>query len=87
MLQYLAVAVIVLLAALYAGRKYLPASLRRRLVWALTRRGAEQTKLVQWLDTDASCGSGCDSCKACDTTPAAPPGEGKRRVISLRVDR
>jgi hypothetical protein len=87
MLQYLAVALIVLLAALYAGRKYLPESLRRRVVYRLTRRGAEQSKLVKWLDTDASCGSGCDSCKACETTPATPPGEGKHRVISLRVDR
>jgi hypothetical protein len=88
MLQSLAVALIVLLAALFVGRKYLPEALRRRVVYLLTRRGAEQSKLVKWLDTDASCGSGCDSCKACDTTPAASsPGEGKHRVISLRVDR
>jgi hypothetical protein len=86
MVQYLAVALIVLLAALYAGRKYLPAALRRRVVYLLTRRGAEQSKLVKWLDTDASCGSGCDTCKACDTTPAAP-AEGKHRIISLRVEK
>jgi succinate dehydrogenase/fumarate reductase-like Fe-S protein len=88
MLQYLVVGLIVLLAAIYAGRKYLPAALRKRLVWVLTRRGDGQSKLVKWLDTEASCGSGCDTCKACDTSaPAAPPGEGKHRVISLRVEK
>jgi hypothetical protein len=86
MVQHIIVALVVLVAAVYVARKYLPAAWRRRLVYALTRRGAEQSKLVRWLDTDASCGSGCDSCKACEDTPAAPP-EGKHRVIPLRVER
>jgi hypothetical protein len=86
MVQHLVVAVIVALAALYAGRKYLPAAWRRRVVFLLTRRGAAQSRLVRWLDTDATCGSGCDTCKACETTPEAP-AEGKHRVIKLRVDR
>jgi hypothetical protein len=87
MVQHIIVALVVLVAAVYVARKYLPAAWRRRLVYALTRRGAEQSKLVRWLDTDASCGSGCDSCKACEDTPAAPPQDGKHRVIPLRVER
>jgi hypothetical protein len=86
MVQHVIVAIIVALAALYAGRKYLPAAWRRRAVWLLSRRGGKQSALVRWLDTDASCGSGCDTCKACETTPAEPP-EGKHRVIKLHVDR
>jgi hypothetical protein len=86
MVQYIVVAVIVALAALYVGRKYLPAAWRRRLVWVLSRRGGTQSTLVRWLDTDASCGSGCDTCKACETTPEAP-AEGKHRVIKLHVKR
>jgi len=87
MVQTIIVALVVLVAAVYVARKYLPAAWRRKLVYALTRRGAaEQSTLVRWLDTDASCGSGCDSCKACDDTPAAPP-EGKHRVIPLHPER
>lgn len=85
MVQQLVVALIVLLAALYIGRKYLPAAWRRRLVHFFTRRGAEQSRLVRWLDTDASCGSGCGSCNTCE--PAQPEPAGKHRVIKLRVDR
>jgi uncharacterized membrane protein len=65
MLQNLIVAVIVVLAALYVARKYLPASWRTKLVYLLAARGASQSKMAQWLNTESSCGSGCDTCKAC----------------------
>lgn len=86
MIQYLVVALIVVLAALYVGRKYLPAAWRRRVVHFFTKRGAEQSRLVRWLDTDASCGSGCNTCKACE--PDEPKQQaGKQRVIKLHVKR
>jgi hypothetical protein len=85
MIQHLVVAVIVVLALLYVGGKYLPKGWRTWLVYHLARRGARQSKLVQWLDTGSSCGSGCDSCKACDDTPAAPPA--KHRVIKVHERR
>jgi hypothetical protein len=86
MLQYLVVGLVVALAALYAASKYLPAAWRRRIVHRLSHGAAGGgSKLVKWFDTGASCGSGCDSCKACEEPPA-PAGEGKR-VIRLRVDR
>lgn len=88
MFQYLVVGLIVLLAALHAARKYVPAGWRRRLVYLLSRRRAgADSKLVRWLDTDASCGSGCDTCKACETGQPQPPAGGKRKVIRLRVER
>lgn len=87
MVQYLVVGLIVLLAALQVARKYMPDGWRRKLVYLLSRRKAgAQSKLVHWLDTDASCGSGCDSCKACETEPQ-PPAESKHRVIRMRVER
>jgi hypothetical protein len=87
MIQYLACALIVACALLYVGAKYLPQGWRTRIVYTLTRRGASrQSKLVQWLDTAGSCGSGCDTCKACEDTPA-PPQEGGRRVIKLHVEK
>jgi hypothetical protein len=85
MVQYLVVAVIVALAALYAASKYLPAAWRRRIVHALSRGGAGgDSKLVRWFDTGSSCASGCDSCKACEEP--APP-EGGKRIIKLHVRR
>jgi hypothetical protein len=39
---------------------------------------------VKWFDTGSSCGSGCDTCKACEE--AAPAEDGKR-VIKLHVRR
>jgi hypothetical protein len=79
-IQYLIVAVLVGLAALYVGSKYLPAGLRRRIVYLLAGRGgATHAKLARWLDTESSCGS----CKACaDPAPPAPAG---KRVIKLHV--
>jgi len=86
MLQNLTVAVIVMLAALYACAKFFPAGWRQQIVYALARRGADQSRLARLFSTEASCGSGCDSCKACasDETPTAPSGQ---RVIKLHVRR
>lgn len=67
MIQNLLVAIIVLGAAIYTVRKYLPASLREKLVYALRRRGTADSKLASWIDTSSSCGGGCDSCKSCET--------------------
>ena len=88
LLQYFIVGVIVLLAALFAARKFMPAAWRTRVVYRLSRgRAGADSRLVRWLDTDASCGSGCDTCKACEDTPAEAPAEGKHRVIRMRVER
>jgi hypothetical protein len=86
MVQYLVVALIVVCALLYVGAKYLPQGWRTRIVYRLSRRGAKQSKLVQWLDTAGSCGSGCDSCKACEDEPEPQPEDG-RRVIKLHVEK
>ena len=88
LVQYFIVGVVVLLAALAAARKYMPAAWRTRLVYRLSRgRAGSQSRLVRWLDTDASCGSGCDTCKACEDTPDSAPAGGKHRVIKMRVER
>jgi hypothetical protein len=82
MVQQIAVAVIVVLALAYVGAKYLPKGWRTWIVYRLSRNGGEKSTLVQWLDTGSSCGSGCDSCKACeDTAPVTSPTE--HRVIKL----
>jgi hypothetical protein len=65
MMQNVVVAVIVAFAALYVARKYMPAGWRQKLVFLLAARGASQSKMAQWLNTESSCGSGCDKCKAC----------------------
>jgi len=85
MWQELIVGVIVALAALYAGARYLPAAWRRALVHRLSQ-GGRHSKLVQWLDTSASCGSGCDSCNTCEPAEPAPPA-GKGRVIKIHERR
>lgn len=85
MWQELIVGVIVALAALYAGAQYLPAAWRRALVHRLSQ-GGQQSRLVKWLDTSASCGSGCNSCNTCEPAePAPPPGKGK--VIKIHERR
>ena len=81
MVQNVIVGLIVLLAALYVARKYLPKSWRTKLVYRLSARGASQAKVAKWLDTESSCGSGCDTCKAC-----AEP-EPNERVIKIHVRR
>ncbi len=87
MWQELAVAVFVLVAAVYVGAKYLPAAWRVRIVNRLSKGGAD-SRLVRWLDTGGSCGSGCNSCNTCET-PAepTPPESGKHRVIKLHEKR
>jgi hypothetical protein len=85
MIQDLVVALIVGLAALYVARKYLPRSWRQKLVYLLQRRGASQSKMAQWLNTESGCASGCDTCKAC--ADPLEPEESSRRVIKIHVRR
>lgn len=83
-MQELTVIVIVAIAALYLGAKYLPAPLRARAVLMLTR-GGRQSALARWLDTSGggACGGGsCNSCAPKAAAPA-PQGAGKHRVIKL----
>ena len=87
MWQEAVVALVVVVAALYVGAKYLPAAWRLAIVNRLSRGGADSA-LVRWLDTADSCGGGCKSCNTCDTpaeTPPPPPG--KHRVIKIHNDR
>lgn len=87
MWQELAVGLAVLVAAVYIGAKYLPAAWRLRLVNRLSRGGAD-SKLVRWLDTGGSCGSGCNSCNTCETpVEPTPPAGSKHRVIKLHEKR
>ena len=82
MVQNLIVAVIVVLALLYVARKYMPSGWRTKLVYLLAARGASQSKMAQWLNTESSCGSGCDTCKVC-----AEPEPTSERVIKIHVRR
>jgi hypothetical protein len=90
MWQELVVALLVVIAAVYIGAKYLPAAWRLRIVNRLSSGGTD-SKLVRWLDTGGSCGSGCNSCNTCatDDQPAAPtpPAGSKHRVIKLHEKR
>ena len=87
MWQELVAGIIVALAVLYAGAKYLPGSWRRAIVHRLSK-GGRQSKLVKWLDTSASCGSGCNSCNTCGPSePAPPPGKGNGKVIQIHERR
>ena len=79
MTQDLIVAAIVVAAALYVARKYLPAGWRTKLVYFFTARGASQVKMARLLGTGASCASGCDTCKAC----AQPEPKPNERVIKI----
>lgn len=89
-LQYVIVGAVVLAAALYAAVKYVPKPVRRRLVYKLSN-GSGKGKLVRWLDTDAGCGSGCDTCGSCapaPSTPSMPERDDKgRKVIRLHVEK
>ena len=85
-MQELAVGIIVLLAALYLGARYLPAAWRRWLVQRLTRGGTKHTRLVRWLDTASSCGS-CNTCETSSDAPLQPPAGAKHRVIKLHERR
>ncbi|MDL2356782.1 MAG: hypothetical protein QFF03_16145 [Pseudomonadota bacterium] len=87
LIENLIVAVIVLFAALYVARKYLPKSWRTRLVYLLAARGASQAALARWLNTESSCGSGCDTCKACAEPAPKPTAAAAERVIKIHVRR
>ena len=77
MLQNLIVALIVIAAALHVARKYLPAAWRQKLVYRLAARGASQSRMAKWLNTETGCGSGCETCKSCaDPAPAAAAAAG-----------
>lgn len=87
MWQELVAGIIVVLAVLYVGAKYQPDSWRRAIVHRLSQ-GGKQSTLVKWLDTSASCGSGCNSCRSCDdgggaAEPSPPPGKGSGKVIKI----
>ncbi len=82
--QYVVVGALVLAAALYAAVKYVPASLRRRVVYKLSN-GSGKGRLVRWLDADASCGSGCDTCGSCASEPLPERDAEGRKVIQLHV--
>ena len=85
-IQYLVVAVIVVLAALYAAAKYLPKSWRQRIVYKLSG-GTGKGKLVDLLDTGSSCGSGCDTCGSCAPQPLPEKDGQGRKVIQVHVKR
>jgi hypothetical protein len=87
MFQYVVVGVIVLLAALYAGGKYLPVAWRRKLVYRLRDAGQGNGKLARWLDKDGSCGSGCDTCGSCAPEPMPEKDEKGRKVIQVHLKR
>ncbi|MFC0254135.1 DUF6587 family protein [Massilia consociata] len=92
--------IIVALAVLYIGAKYLPSGWRRAIVHRLSQAGRQSRPaqwLVRWLDTSASCGSGsassgCNSCNTCGPNDAAaepvpPSGKGKGKVIKIHERR
>jgi hypothetical protein len=86
MIQTLIVGLIVAAAALYAAVKYLPRAWRERLVYRLSG-GTGKGRIVQWLGTDSSCGSGCDTCGTCETPPLPEQDEKGRKVIQVHVQR
>jgi hypothetical protein len=88
LLQYLIVGIIVLVASLYAAGKYLPLTWRQRIVHKLSG-GTGRGWFVKWFGTDASCGSGCDTCGSCETDAAPLPerDDKGRKVIKLHVER
>ncbi|MBA5607157.1 hypothetical protein H3H36_17510 [Duganella sp. FT3S] len=92
MWQQVIVGVIVAAALLRFCAHYLPAALRRQIVYFLARRGFDQNRMARLFRTQSSCGDGCSSCGSCDSTPAAssdapPPSTSAKRVIKLHVQR
>lgn len=83
--------IIVALAVLYAGAKYLPDSWRRAIVRRLS--SGRQSRLASWLlrrlDTSAGCGSGSGGCNSCSSgAPSKPtPPAGKGKVIKIHERR
>ena len=86
MIQTLIVGLIVAAAALYAAVRYLPRSWRERLVHRLSD-GTGKGRIVKWLGTDSSCGSGCDTCGTCETEPLPEKDAKGRKVIQVHVQR
>ena len=84
--QYLVVGLIVLAALLYAAARYLPLAWRRRIVYQFSD-GSGKGVLARWLDQDAGCGSGCDTCGSCAPAPLPEPDAQGRKIIRLRVER
>lgn len=91
MWQQVIVGLIVALALLHFVTKYMPAALRKQIVYWLARRGYDQGKLAKLFNTQSSCGGdgGCSSCGSCetDTTPPSGPSTPLKRVIKLHVQR
>ena len=91
MWQQVIVALIVVAALAHFCTKYLPAALRKQIVYMLSRRGYDQNKLAKLFNTKSSCGDGCSSCGSCETTPSAssgaPTSAPLKRVIMLHVQR
>jgi hypothetical protein len=86
-IQTLIVAVAVACAALYAAGKYVPLRWRERIVHKLSG-GTGKGWYVKWFGTDASCGSGCDTCGSCETPAPLPEVDDKgRKIIELHVKR
>ena len=84
MIQNLIVALIVLCAAVYVARKYMPKSLREKIVYRLRKRGTVDSRLAAWIDVSSGCGTGdgaCSSCNSCapEDAAAAP----KEHVIKI----
>ena len=85
-IQYLVVGLIVLLAALYAAGKYLPVAIRRKVVYRFSD-GSGQGWLARWLDKEAGCGSGCDTCGSCAPAPMPERDEKGRKIIQVHLKR
>ncbi|HJV00981.1 MAG TPA: DUF6587 family protein [Burkholderiaceae bacterium] len=98
MWQQVIVGLIVAAALLRFCTHYLPAALRRQIVYFLARRGFDQNKMARLFRTQSSCGDGCSSCGSCDSSPAGssgqstssdvpPPSAPLKRVIKLHPQR
>ncbi|MGZ8294841.1 MAG: DUF6587 family protein [Telluria sp.] len=80
MLEYAIVGLIVAAAAFFAARKFMPASWRKRVSYRL---GGSESALGRIMNSDPSCGSGCDTCKACADPEPMPETDGAKRVIKI----
>ena len=91
MWQQVMVGLIVALALLHFVTKYMPAALRKQIVYWLARRGYDQGKLAKLFNTQSSCGGdgGCSSCGSCETDSTSPGDSSTplKRVIKLHVQR
>jgi hypothetical protein len=85
MAQNLIVALIVLCAAIYVARKYMPKSLREKIVYRLRKRGTADSRLAAWIDVSSGCGSGSgeSACSSCNSCAPADPAAPKEYVIKI----